>query len=53
MSEYRLLRRIFGPNVDKVKEDWRKLHDDELNDLYPSTNIVWVIKSSRTKCGGM
>jgi len=31
----RVLRRIFGPKRDKVIEDWRKLHNDELNDLYP------------------
>jgi hypothetical protein len=32
--EYRVLRRIFGPKRDEVTGDWRKLHDEELNDLY-------------------
>jgi hypothetical protein len=40
-----LLRKIFGPKRDKVTGDWRKLHNEELNDLYSSPNIVWVIKS--------
>jgi hypothetical protein len=52
VSEYRLLRRIFGPKMDEVKGEWRKLNDDELNDLYPSTNIFRVIKSRRTKWAG-
>jgi hypothetical protein len=51
--EYRLLRRIFGPKMDEVKGDWRKLHDDELNNLGTSTNIVRVIKSKRTKWVGI
>jgi len=46
------MRRIFVPKMDEVKGEWRKLHDDELNDLYPSTNIVRVIKSRRTKWAG-
>ena len=40
-----VLRRIFGPKRDEVKGDWRKLHNEELNDLYSSPNIVRVIKS--------
>ena len=43
--ENRVLRRIFGPNKDKVTGEWRKLHNEELNDLYCSTNIFRVIKS--------
>jgi len=39
------LRRIFGPKVDEVAKELRKLHNEELNDLYPSPNIVRVIKS--------
>jgi len=39
-----VLKRIFGPKRDKVNEKWRKLHNDELNDLYASPNIVQVIK---------
>jgi hypothetical protein len=43
--ENRVLRRIFGPKKDKVTGEWRKLHNDKLNDLYSSPNIVRVIKS--------
>ena len=43
--ENRVLRRIFGPKRDEVTGEWRKLHIEELNDLYYSPNIVQVIKS--------
>ena len=43
--ENRVLRRIFGPKRDEVTWEWRKLHKEELNDLYCSPNIVRVIKS--------
>ena len=42
--ENMLLRRIFGPRRDEVTEKWRGLHNEELNDLYCSPNIVRVIK---------
>ena len=42
----RVLRRIFGPNRDEVTVEWRKLHNEELNDLYCSPDIVSVIKST-------
>ena len=42
--ENKVLRRIFGSNRDEVTGEWRKLHDKELNDLYCSPNIFWVIK---------
>ena len=42
--ENRVLRRIFGPKRDEVTWEWRKLHNEELNDLY-SQNIIQVIKS--------
>jgi len=43
--EKRVFRRIFGPKRDKVKGEWSKLHNEELNDLYCSPNIARVIKS--------
>ena len=43
--ENRVLRRIFGPKRDKVTREWRKLHNEELKDLYCSPYIVWVTKS--------
>jgi hypothetical protein len=43
--ENRVLRRIFGPKREEVTEEWIKLHNEELNDLYSSPNIVRVIKS--------
>ena len=42
--ENKELRRIFGPRRDEVTGDWRRLHNEELNDLYCSPNIVRVIK---------
>ena len=50
--ENRVLRRIFGPKRDGVTGDWRKLHNEELNDLYSSPNIVQVIKSRRMGWAG-
>ena len=43
--ENRVLRKVFGPKRDEVTEDWRRLHDEELHDLYSSSNIIRVIKS--------
>jgi len=42
--ENRALRRIFGAARDEVTREWRNLHNEELNDLYCSDNMVWVIK---------
>jgi len=41
--ENRVLRRIFGLKRDEATWEWRKLHNEELNDVYSSPNIVWVI----------
>jgi len=40
----RVLRKIFGPKRDEVRGEWRKLHNEELNNLYSSPNIIGVIK---------
>jgi len=50
--ENMVLRRIFGPRRDEVTEELRRLHNEELNDLYPSPIIVRVIKSRRIRWAG-
>ena len=50
--ENMVLRRISGPRRDKVTGEWRRLHNEELNDLYCSLNIVRVIKSRRIRWAG-
>jgi hypothetical protein len=45
----KVLRRIFGSKRDEVTREWRKLHNEELNDLYSSPSIVRVIKSRRLR----
>ena len=52
MFENRVLRRIFGPKRDEVTGEWRKLHNEKLNDLYLSPNIVRVIKSRKMRWTG-
>ena len=47
-----VLRRIFGPRRDEVRGEWRRLHNEELNGLYSSPNIVRVIKSRRMRWAG-
>ena len=42
--ENRALRRIFGTKRDEITGEWRKLHNEELNDLYCSPTVVWVIR---------
>ena len=52
MFENMVLTRIFGPRKDEVTGDWRRLHNEELNNLYSSPNIVRVIKSRRKRWAG-
>ena len=52
MFENRVLRRIFGPKRDEVTEEWRKLHNEDLNDLYSSPNIFTDIIWRRMKWSG-
>jgi hypothetical protein len=53
MFENGVLRRIFGPKRDKVTEEWRKLHNEELNDFYSLPNIIRAIKSRRMTWAGL
>jgi hypothetical protein len=50
--ENRVLRKIFGPKRDEATGEWRRLHNEELNDLYSSPNILRVIKSRRMRRAG-
>ena len=52
MFENMVLRKIFGPWRDEVTREWRRLHNEELNDLYSPPNIVRVIKSRRMRWAG-
>jgi hypothetical protein len=52
VSENKVLRRIFGPNRDEVTGGWKKLHNEELHDLYSSPSIIRIIKSRRIRWAG-
>jgi hypothetical protein len=52
LFENRVLRRIFGPKRDEVTGEWRKLHNEELHNLYASPNIIRMIKSRRMRWEG-
>jgi hypothetical protein len=45
----RVLRRLFGPRKDEVTGGWRKLHNEELHGLYPSSSIIRMMKSRRMR----
>ena len=45
----KFLRKIFGPKRDEVTVEWRKLHKEELNDLYSTPNFIMLIKSIRMR----
>jgi hypothetical protein len=50
--ENRMLRRIFGTEMDEVTEEWRRLHNKELYALYSSSDIIWMVKSRRLRWAG-
>ena len=53
MLKNRVLGKIFGTEEGEVTGEWRKLHNEKLNDLYSSPNIIELTKSKRSKCVGL
>jgi hypothetical protein len=53
MFQTKVLRRIYGPKREEVTREWRKLHKQELHNLYSSPNIIREIKSNKMGCEGM
>jgi hypothetical protein len=49
----RVLKRVFGPKRDEVTEKWRKLHNEELHDLYSSPSIIRIMKARRMRWRSM
>jgi hypothetical protein len=49
VCENRVLRRIFGHKTDEVTGEWRRQHNDELNNVYSSPDIIWVVESRRMR----
>jgi hypothetical protein len=49
VCENRVLKKIFRSKRDEATGEWRRLHNEELYDLYSSPNIIWVIKSRRIR----
>jgi hypothetical protein len=52
VSEKRVLKRILRPKSDEVTKEWRKLHNEELNDLFSSPDIFWGDKIDSIEMGG-
>jgi len=52
MFENMVMRKLFGPKRDEITGAWRRLHDEELHDLYSSINIIGMIKSRRMRWAG-
>jgi hypothetical protein len=52
VCENRVLRRIFEPVRKEVVGGWRRLHYEELHNLYPTQNIIRMVKSRRMRCTG-
>jgi hypothetical protein len=50
--ENKVMRKIFGPKRNEVRQEWRRLHNKKLHALYYSPNIIWVIKSRRIRRAG-